>query len=149
MVDADRLRIVFRVNGVAFVMPVADLLAIRGVDEDLLTPQSQSSEPFQLGSLTYRETDARLYDLAALFDLEERSLCEEGPLLVFAGSDSPWAVRVDQVDGVVDAVSFELHDLPTYLFRDESVPYRQVALYDGQLLISVDSQQIDQAWHRS
>ena len=148
MVDADRLRIVFRVNGVAFVMPVADLLAIRGVGEDILTPQGQSSESFQLGFLTYRETDTRLYDLAALFELEEGSLCEEGPLLVFAGSDSPWAVRVDQVDGVVDAASFELHDLPTYLFRDESVPYRQVALYDGQLLISVDSRQIDQAWHR-
>lgn len=148
MVDADRLRIVFRVNGVAFVMPVADLLAIRGVGEDILTPQGQIYEPFQLGSLTYRETDTRLYDLAALFDLEEGRPGEEGPLLVFAGSDSPWAVMVDQVDGVVDTASFEFHDLPTYLFRDESGPYRQVALYGGQLLISVDSRQIDQAWHR-
>lgn len=148
MVDADRLRIVFRVNGVTFVMPVADLLAIRGVGEDALAPQGQPSEPFQLGSLTYREAETRLYDLAALFELEEASVCEEGPLLVFAGSDSPWAVRVDQVDGVVDATSFEFHDLPTYLFRDESAPYRQVALSDGQLLISVDSRQIDQAWHR-
>ena len=148
MVDADRLRIVFRVNGVTFVMPVADLLAIRGVGEDVLTPQGQSCESLQLGSLTYRETNTRLYDLAALFELEDGSLCEEGPLLVFAGSDSPWAVRVDQVDGVVDVARFEFHPLPTYLFRDEFVPYSQVALYEGQLLISADSRQIDQAWHR-
>lgn len=148
MVDADRLRIVFRVNGVIFVMPVADLLAIRGVGEDILTPQGQSSEPFQLGSLIYRETDTRLYDLAALFELEDRKLSEEGPLLVFSGSDSPWAVRVDQVDGVLDVARFEFHALPTYLFRDEFVPYSHVALYEGQLLISVDSRQIDQAWHR-
>ena len=46
MVDADRLRIVFQVNDVDFVMPVADLLAIRGLNEDDLTPLDQSSEPF-------------------------------------------------------------------------------------------------------
>ena len=149
MVDADLLRIVFRVDDVTFVMPVADLLAIRGVDEDDLTPQAQPSDPFQLGSLTYRETDARVYDLASLFGLAEGKLCEEGPLLVFAGSDSPWAVRVDYVDGVVDAAHFEIQDLPIYLFADQFVPYHQVALYDGKLLISVDSQQIDQAWRRS
>ena len=115
MVDADLLRIVFRVDDVTFVMPVADLLAIRGVDEDDLTPQAQPSDPFQLGSLTYRETDARVYDLASLFGLVEEKLGKEGPLLIFAGSDSPWAVRVDCVDGVVDAAHFEFQNLPAYL----------------------------------
>ena len=50
MVDADLLRIVFRVDDVTFVMPVADLLAIRGVDEADLAPQAHLSDPFQLGS---------------------------------------------------------------------------------------------------
>lgn len=149
MVDADHLRIVFRVNGVSFVMPVADLLAIRGEAEDDLTSQVQDSASVPLGFLNYRGTDARLYDLASLFELAEESNFKEGPLLVFAGSDSPWAVRVDSVDGVFDTARFEFQDLPAYLFRDELVPYHQIALYEGQLLVSLDAQQIDLAWRRA
>ena len=149
MVGADLLRIVFWVNGVTFVMPVADLLAIRGVNEDDLTLQDQSSSPFQLGFMTYRKIDAQVYNFAELFDLDEENSCKDGPLLIFAGSVNPWAVRVDHVDGVINAAHFEFQDLPTYLLRDEFVPYHQIALYDGELLVSVDSQQIDQAWRRS
>jgi chemotaxis signal transduction protein len=148
MVDADHLRIVFQVNDVDFVMPVADLLAIRGLDEDDLTPMDQSSEPFQIGSMAYRGTDVRVNDLALLFNLTAENSCDEGPLLIFAGSDCPWAVRVNHVQGVFDATHFEFQDLPAYMFRDGLVPYHQVALCDGQLLVSVDSRQIDQAWHR-
>lgn len=148
MVDADLLRIVFRVDGVTFVMPVADLLEIRGVNEVDLTPQAQPSS-FQRGSLNYRETDARVYDLASLFGLAEEEISKEGPLLIFAGPDGPWAVRVDCVDGVLAATHFVFQELPAYLFVDQFVPYHQVALSDGKLLISVDSQQIDQAWRRS
>ncbi len=36
MLDADRLRVIFRVNGVYPAIPVADLLAARGQDDDLL-----------------------------------------------------------------------------------------------------------------
>ena len=100
MVDADHLRIVFQVNDVDFVMPVDDLLAIRGLDEDDLAPLDQSSEPFQLGSLAYRETDVRVYDLALLFNLSAEGNCEAGQLLIFAGSDWPWAVRVRRVKSV-------------------------------------------------
>jgi chemotaxis signal transduction protein len=148
MVDADHLRIVFQVNDVDFVMPVADLLAIRGEDEDDLTPLGQSSGSFQLGSLTYRETDIRVYDLALLFNLMAENSCEVGPLLIFAGSDCPWAVRVNHVVGVFDVMHFEFQDLPAYMFRDEFVPYHQVPLHDGKLLVSVDSQKIDQVWQR-
>ncbi len=112
MVDADHLRIVFQVNGIGFVMPVADLLAIRGMDEDDLILVEQSTNPFQVGLLSYRETDVKVYDLASLFALAESDRCEEGQLLVFAGSDCPWAVRVDSVVGVVDAARFEFQDLP-------------------------------------
>ena len=36
-------------------------------------------------------------------------------MLVFVGSDSPWAVKVYHADGVVDAARIEFQDLPTYL----------------------------------
>lgn len=149
MVGADHLRIVFRVSGVAFLMPVADLLAIRGANEDELTQHEYSSELSRMGTFVYRETDTPVYDLALLFQLTQECHCETGPLLIFAGSDCPWAVRVDHVVGVFDSGSFELQSLPAYLFDDDAyVPYRQVSLYAGQLLISVDSQQLDQVWRR-
>jgi chemotaxis signal transduction protein len=149
MLDADHLRIVFSVSGVSFVMPVVDLLAIRSTGEDDLVPLVQSSGLFQLGSLVYRETEVTVYDLAALFELAGNDQRDEGHLLVFAGSDCPWAVSVDRVAGVVDAAQFEFRDLPSHLFRDESVPYHQVASHDGKLFISVDAQQIGRAWRRS
>ncbi len=149
MLDADHLRIVFSVHGIGFVMPVADLLAIRGVDEEDLTSEVQSADSFQTGSLVYRETDVAVYDLAALFSLTGKAVGDDVQLLIFAGADCPWAVRVDHVSGVVDAALFEFRDLPTHLFRDERIPYQQVALHKGQLLVSVDARRVDRAWHRS
>ncbi len=62
MVDADQLRIVFHVNGVGFVMPVASLLAIRGKGEDALTAVEQFDSPLQTGFMVYRKTGClRLY----------------------------------------------------------------------------------------
>ena len=45
MVDADQLCIVFHVNGLGFVMPVANLLAFRGKGEDALTAVEQFTHP--------------------------------------------------------------------------------------------------------
>lgn len=148
MVDADHLRIVFRVNGVDFVMPVADLLAIRGGDEDEVSPLAQLSGSLQLGTLVYRDADVKVYDLAALFCLTAVEPVGETMLLLFAGSDYPWAVRVAYVSGVVDAAKFEFVDLPAYFFRDGFVPYHQVALYNDKLLVSINARQIDVAWRR-
>ena len=64
MVDADHLRIVFHVNGVGFVMPVADLLAIRGKGEDELTAVESPDSPLQTGFIVCRETDVSVYTLA-------------------------------------------------------------------------------------
>ena len=149
MVYATHLRIVFRVNGVDFVMPVADLLAIRGAEEYRLIPLAQPSDRYQVGSMVYKEIEVQVYDLVALFDLAKENQSEQGPLLIFAGSDFPWAVKVDCIDGVIDAERFEFQDLPAYLFQDEPIPYHQVALYEGRLLISVDSRQIGRSWRLS
>lgn len=149
MVDADQLRIVFHVDGVGFVMPVADLLAIRGQDEYVLAVQEKSASPFQVGLMAYRGTDVPVYTLASLFELTEADPHAKDHLLVFSGADCPWAVKVDHVDGVVDAAHFKYQDVPTYLFRDGEAPYSQVALYQSQLLISVGAETLAQAWSRS
>ena len=147
MVDADHLRIVFRVNGGGFVMPVGDLLTIHGSDAEGLA-ESRSSGPLQLGSLVYRDTEVTVYDLAALFGLQKSSRGEDGSLLIFVGTDTPWAVRVDHVSGVVDLSCFEFQGLPDYLFAESDVLYHQVALHKGQLLVSVSARQIEEAWRR-
>lgn len=146
MADAKRLSIIFQLSGVAFLMSVADLLAIRGAEEDELTPYEDSGEPFQLGTLTYRGTEVLVYELAWLFGLTEEQKTKSGPLLIFSGSDGPWAISVDHVVGLFDSALFELQSLPAYLFDDEFVPYHQVSQYDGDLLIYIDSQQVDLAW---
>jgi len=149
MVGADQLRIVFRVNGVGFVMPIADLMAIRGQDEYVLAVQEKFASPFQIGLMVYREADVPVYALSLLFELTETDPHGKDHLLVFSGADCPWAVKVDHVDGVVDAAHFKYQDVPTYLFRDEGAPYKQVAQYQGQLLISVGAETLGHAWSRS
>lgn len=149
MVDAAQLRIVFNVKGVGFVMPIANLLAIRGKGEDTLTAMEQSGSPLQLGFMVYRETDVAVYTLTALFELPEADSDVESQLLVFTGADCPWAVQVDHVTGVLDSAQFKYQDVPVYLFREGSMPYHQVALYADQLLVSISAEDLDKAWHRS
>lgn len=149
MVEADRLRIVFKVNGTGMVMPVADLLAIRGSDEDKLTLSSDKTSTLQLGSFSYRDFSVDVYDLAALFDLGGFDVSREYKLLIFAGNGGPWAVPVNDVSGVVNVEDFRFQDLPGYLFAGVSCPYHQVALYQDQLLVSTDAGQIGEAWGRS
>ena len=149
MVDADRLRIVFRVNGIGVVMPVADLLAIRGSDEDELTLSSDKKSALLLGSFSYRDAPVNVYDLAALLGLDGLDASQKHKLLIFAGSDGPWAVPVEDVSGVVNVDEFRFQDLPDYLFADAVSPYHQVALYKDQLLVSTDATQVGDAWRRS
>lgn len=149
MVDADHLRIVFWVNGVGFVMPVADLLVIRGAEEDEPVTPVASPGALLSGSLVYRDVEVPVYNLVSLFQLEGQDHVGAGPLLVFAGSESPWAVKVDRVSGVVDVSRLKFHDLPAHLFDDDNVLYHQVAFCDEQLLVSVDPRRVDDACHRS
>ena len=146
MVDADRLRIVFRVNGVGVVMPVADLLAIRGSDEDELTLSTDKTSALQLGTFSYRDNAVNVYDLAALLGLGGFDPRQEHKLLIFAGCNGPWAVPVKDVSGVVNVGEFRFQDLPDYLFADVSCPYHQVALYQNQMLVSTDVNQVGDAW---
>jgi chemotaxis signal transduction protein len=148
MVDADRLRIVFKVNGIGVVMPVADLLAIRGSDEDELTLSSNKTSALQLGSFSYRDESVNVYDLAVLLGLGDFDASQEHKLLVFAGSHGPWAVPVNDVSGVVNVDDFRFQDLPDYLFADVFCPYHQVALYQDQLLVSIDVRQVGDAWRQ-
>lgn len=145
MVGADHLRIVFRVDGTGFVMPVVNLLAIRGPGEDQLSLNDVSAETLLLGSLTYRETDVAIYDLAALFELEAGSV-DTQQLLIFAGADGPWAVPVAHVEGVIDASHLAFYDLPAYMLRDGVSLYRQAAIYENRLLVSADVHELDIAW---
>lgn len=149
MVDADQLRIVFYVNGVGFVMPVANLLAIRGKGEDALTAVEHHDSPLQAGFMVYRETDVAVYTLTELFELLKTDSDVESQLLVFTGADSPWAIQVDHVTGVMDAAQFNYQDVPVYLLRESGLAYHQVALYADQLLVSISSENLDQALHRS
>lgn len=148
MLDADHLRIVFQVSGVGFVMPVADLLAIQSVTDAELTLLERSSDSLLLGHFPYQNTAVAVYDLAALFELTEAEQCTAGRFLIFSGFDCPWAVRVEQIVGVVAAEALEFLPLPSYMLRDAAVPYQQVALHNGLLLVSVEASQVDQAWPR-
>jgi hypothetical protein len=93
--------------------------------------------------------DVSGYTLASLFELPETDSDVESQLLFFTGADSPWAVQVEHVTGVMDSAQFKYQDAPVYLFREGGRPYHHVALYADQLLASISAEDLDQAWHRS
>ncbi|MDG5469818.1 hypothetical protein P9J64_15960 [Deltaproteobacteria bacterium IMCC39524] len=107
MVDADPLRIVFHANDIGFVMPVANLLAIRGEGEDALAALERPDSPLQTGFMVDRETDFAVSNLMSLFEPPEPDSNVESQLLVFAGSDFSWAVKVDHVTGVKPSAQFK------------------------------------------
>ena len=74
-------------NGVGFVMPVANLLEIRGEGGDSLTAVEQPDSPLQAGFMVYCETDVAVYSLTSLFELLETDSNVESQLMVFMGAD--------------------------------------------------------------
>jgi hypothetical protein len=76
------LRIVFHADDIGFVMPVANLLAIRGEGKDTLAAVEQPDSPLQTGFMVDRETDVAVYNLMSLFELPEPDSNVESQLLV-------------------------------------------------------------------
>jgi hypothetical protein len=127
IVDADQLRIVFHMNGVGFVMLVANFLAIRGKGEAALTAVEQPDSPLQTGFMVYRETDLAVYTLMPIFELPHADSNIAIQFLVFTGADCQWALQVNHVTGVLTSAHFKYQDAPVYLSREGKMPYHQVA----------------------
>ena len=146
MRDAQHLRIVFQVCDVGFVMPVTQLMAIRGSGEFALHAVDVPPGSSVLGTVDYHDAEVMVYDLPDLMKLDREGREQDGLLLVFSGADSPWAVLVDQVYGVVGVEELQFYDLPAYVLDDGAVRYRQLAQLEGQLLVSLEAALIEAAW---
>jgi len=149
MTGSEHLRIVFRVAGVGFVMPVADLLAICESPAGLHRDPAAEPGSRRIGEFDFRGEAIPVQSLAGLFELSAPGQEDGASLLVFAGSDQPWAILVDEVAGVFGADRLLYRDLAAYLFDRTDLPYRQVALMDGEPLLSCDARQLDAAWKAS
>lgn len=143
MADADQLRIVFRLANLGLVMPVVDLMAIE--DTNRLVPPSDETRGWVRAVLEFRGLQIPVYDLAACLGLTEHAPAESGRLLVFCGSDRPWAIRADRIEGIIAAADLQPLDMPAYLFATERPPYRRVAWYRGEPLVSFEPEQLEQS----
>jgi purine-binding chemotaxis protein CheW len=146
MLESDHLRIVFRIAGIGFVMPVSDLLSIREAGDDPVDCSMVNPDSLQLGELTFREVSTPIRDIAGLFGLSWEGECDASRLLVFAGSDLPWALAVDHVEGVLAVEQLMFKDVGSYLFDQASQPYHQVALWQAEPLVCCETGQLDAAW---
>jgi len=145
MVVAGQLRILFRVSGVVFAMPVSRLLAVLEAKESLVPDESDALPGCQLGILDYCEMQVPVYNPAGLFLLPSDADAVSGRLLIYSGADSPWAIRVDQVDRVVDVSTLESRRAPSSLFVSGAVSCEHLALYGDDLLVNLDDQTLGRA----
>lgn len=134
--EADHLCIIFRIGGIGFMMPVADLMAIRDPDDLSIDRSSNVFASSQVGSLQFQDLDVPVFGLSEMLCLAS---AEDGPekrYLIFAGTECPWAIAVDRVEGVFKGAEFDCRELTSGLFEAGNAPYQAVAVYNGEPLVS-------------
>lgn len=146
MVGAEEMKLVFRLGGVGFALPIAQLLEI--VEGELCSAVTVAAPASREAESIFRRGDAiRLRDLGQRLELIPGAP-ETGSVLVLTGADGPWGVRVDAVDGIHPGDEFVVRMAPSWMFRSELWPFRNLLLWRGQPLVQVDALELEARWDR-
>lgn len=140
--EADHLCILFRVGGFGFVMPAAEMMAVRDMDGLVMEVDGSCIASCQVGVLGFQDVEVPVFDLTSFLRLSAVAPGEESRCLVFTGSEGPWAFIVDRVDGVFDRALFDYRELPDYLLEGRDAPYRSVAIRNGEPLVNFDPEEL-------
>lgn len=148
MTDPGRMRLVFRLGGVGFSLPVQDLIEIREEVADALDRSAADPAAQVLGALSHRGGSIPVRDLGRRLELPA-PFPEEAPvLLVLTGEDGCWGVLVDRVEGIFPTSEFDTRPVPPLLVRQESLPYTHLDLWRGEPLVHCEAGVLQRCWGR-
>lgn len=123
MTETVSMKLVFRVGGVGFSLPIDDLVEIQ---EGLGASESPVAESpvSQVGVLPFRGGTLPVFDLRPVLGLPlEPSGAEWPTVLVLCGREGMWGGVVDRVEGIFADSNFSFRPLPPLLQRQVPLPY--------------------------
>jgi len=136
------MKLVFRIAGVGFSLPLQSLIEIReGVDK------LGKDHPAAAGGLELRGEMIPLRDLRRRMGLLDLPGDKGKPrALILAGSDGPWSVLVDRVEGIFSADDFKSARLPQAFSGNESRPYDRLEMWRDEPLVVCDVLRLETVW---
>lgn len=136
------MKLVFRIAGVGFSLPLESLIEVReGMEEfgEIPPPASDCLE-LRGDSIPLRDLRRRL----ALPDFfADRDTLKA---LILAGSDGPWGILVDRVEGIFSLAEFKPKALPLAFGGSESRPYDRIELWRDEPLVVCDVLKLETGW---
>lgn len=143
MDGASGMKLVFRLAGIGFSLPIADLLEIRDDLAAALDCSAADPDTLLLGRLSWRGAAIPVRDLGGRFGLAGAA----APVaLVLAGVDGAWAVAVDRVEGMFPAAEFLPRALPALLEGRRPMPCDRCDLWRGEPLLSCAAAALERCW---
>lgn len=144
MIDSTGMKLVFRLHGVGFALPLGDLIEVGEGLSGLLRPLVAAEASAAVGMIEHRGVEIPLLDLGACLDFAAVDLAGVDDFLVLAGADHPWALAVDQVVGVFPAPEFTLLPAPVWYFRESGRPFRVLTVWREEPLILCEALPFEQ-----
>ena len=142
----DGMKLVFRLHGVGFSLPVEDLVEIREKDADRLDRSAADPGIHLLGTVAHRGDTILVRDLHSRMALPLPASHEPLPLLVLVGAAGPWAGLVEEVRGIFPAKEFLPRPVPFLLSRPKRQPFGWLDIWRDEPLVACSSEGLENAW---
>lgn len=143
------MMLIFRLGGVGFVLSVENLIEVRDTVRGWVDGAQVDPTCGVVGSIPHRGQSIALRSLATRLEmLQVDPHSDVLHLLVLVGSDGPWCIAVDHVEGVFPESAFVLMKMPVLPFVEKGWPFEQYAVWRGEPLLYVDPLDLEWRWRK-
>jgi chemotaxis signal transduction protein len=147
MVSSLGMKMVFRLGGAGFALPVNDLIEVNEVSAQALLVSADGAEPGFLGYHQHRGDLIPVRDLGGHLDLP-LSFFPGGQitLLVLPGSDAPWGLATEGVEGVFPDAQFRQMAVSEWIYSTRMWPFAQIVLWNNEPLLHCEALALERVW---
>ncbi|BCR04399.1 hypothetical protein DESUT3_14680 [Desulfuromonas versatilis] len=146
MADTVGLKLVFRISGIGFALPIGSLVEIREEVQGWLDRSEAAPERGLLGRLPHRGEMIPVRDLRMGFRLPQSEPQPGELLLVLAKGVHRWGILADAIEGIFPDAEFRVHPLPWLLASQDSMPYGRVVVRKGEPLVLCEPDMLEACW---
>lgn len=142
------MKMVFRLQGIGFSLPVEDLIEIREGDDGLLDSSTFQPERCILGTLRHRDEVILVRDLHKCLQMPAPEPGSDLPVLVLIGAEGPWGARVEEVCGIFPAAELRSLPLPALLSRPLRQPFDFLEIWRNEPLVGCTAERLESIWRQ-
>jgi len=141
------MKLVFRLGGAGFALPVSDLIEVNEITTEALQVSVTHEEPDLLGFSPHRGSLMPVRDLGGRLELP-RAIFPGGQitLLVLPGADAPWGLAAERVEGVFPNEVFRHVSVSEWIFSGRMWPFAQIVLWKDEPLLLCEALTLEHVW---